>query len=237
MRARNEFILADMIANRAESDARFRRGHLRRRRRALARGADVRRPVAQRQPHRCGADRSRHAQGRPLRSDHAQPSASSSRRMVAASVSGCVFVPIDPRTRGEKLAFTLRHSGCRGVVCADYTLAEIAAIRARCRRSTGSSCSTAARMPAACRRADIAGAESSRCGRRRAGDVTPMCAYDRSARRVRDHLHLGHHRRPERRRVLEHALRRRRCSSGTCSDSSATSVRTTASRSRTATRR
>lgn len=49
--------------------------------------------------------------------------------MVAASVAGCVFVPIDPRTKGEKLAFTLRHSGCRGVVCADYALAEIAAIR------------------------------------------------------------------------------------------------------------
>jgi crotonobetaine/carnitine-CoA ligase len=49
--------------------------------------------------------------------------------MVAASVAGCVFVPIDPRTKGEKLAYTLRHSGCRGVVCADYTLAEISAIR------------------------------------------------------------------------------------------------------------
>jgi len=49
--------------------------------------------------------------------------------MVAASVSGCVFVPIDPRTRGEKLAYTLRNSGCRGVVCADYALRQVAAVR------------------------------------------------------------------------------------------------------------
>jgi crotonobetaine/carnitine-CoA ligase len=51
--------------------------------------------------------------------------------MVAASVSGCVFVPIDPRTRGEKLAFTLRNSGCRGIVCADYSLAQVAEVRER----------------------------------------------------------------------------------------------------------
>jgi crotonobetaine/carnitine-CoA ligase len=50
--------------------------------------------------------------------------------MVAASIAGCVFVPIDPRTRGEKLAYALRDSGCRGVVCADYALAEVAAQRA-----------------------------------------------------------------------------------------------------------
>ncbi|MFN2427279.1 MAG: AMP-binding protein [Candidatus Binatia bacterium] len=49
--------------------------------------------------------------------------------MVAASMSGCVFVPLDPRTRGEKLAFTLRDSQCRGVVCADYCLAQVAAVR------------------------------------------------------------------------------------------------------------
>jgi crotonobetaine/carnitine-CoA ligase len=49
--------------------------------------------------------------------------------MVAASLSGGVFVPIDPRTRGEKLAYTLRNSECRGIVCADYTLAQVAAVR------------------------------------------------------------------------------------------------------------
>ena len=49
--------------------------------------------------------------------------------MVAASLSGGVFVPIDPRTRGEKLAYTLRNSECRGIVCADYALAKVAAVR------------------------------------------------------------------------------------------------------------
>ena len=49
--------------------------------------------------------------------------------MVAASVSGGVFVPIDPRTRGEKLAYTLRNSECRGIVCADYALAQVAVVR------------------------------------------------------------------------------------------------------------
>ena len=42
--------------------------------------------------------------------------------MAAAGILGAVFVPVDPRTRGEKLAFMLRDSGCCGVVCANYTL-------------------------------------------------------------------------------------------------------------------
>jgi len=50
--------------------------------------------------------------------------------MIAASITGCVFVPIDPRTRGEKLAFTLRNSECRGVICADYCLSAVDAVRA-----------------------------------------------------------------------------------------------------------
>jgi len=41
--------------------------------------------------------------------------------MVASAILGTVFVPIDPRTRGEKLAYMLRDSGCRGVVCAGYS--------------------------------------------------------------------------------------------------------------------
>jgi crotonobetaine/carnitine-CoA ligase len=49
--------------------------------------------------------------------------------MIAASILGCVFVPIDPRTRGDKLAYTLRNSNCKGVICADYALAQIDAIR------------------------------------------------------------------------------------------------------------
>ena len=45
--------------------------------------------------------------------------------MVGSSIAATVFVPIDPRTRGEKLAFMLRFSGCRGVICADYALAHV----------------------------------------------------------------------------------------------------------------
>ncbi|HVN83256.1 MAG TPA: AMP-binding protein [Candidatus Binatia bacterium] len=50
--------------------------------------------------------------------------------MIAASISACVFVPIDPRTRGEKLAYMLRQSGCKGAICADYCLGFIADVRA-----------------------------------------------------------------------------------------------------------
>ncbi|MHA7680082.1 AMP-binding protein [Cupriavidus sp. PET2-C1] len=49
--------------------------------------------------------------------------------MVGASISGTVFVPIDPRTRGDKLAYMLRHSGCRGVICADYAVQTLMAVR------------------------------------------------------------------------------------------------------------
>ncbi|MFO1198110.1 MAG: AMP-binding protein [Burkholderiaceae bacterium] len=51
--------------------------------------------------------------------------------MIASSITGLVFVPIDPRTRGPRLAFTLSDSGCRGIVCADYTLAQVEEVRAR----------------------------------------------------------------------------------------------------------
>lgn len=52
--------------------------------------------------------------------------------MIAASITGCVMVPIDPRTRGDKLAFLLDNAGCRGIVCADYCLAQVSAVRGRC---------------------------------------------------------------------------------------------------------
>lgn len=51
--------------------------------------------------------------------------------MIAASITATAFVPIDPRTRGDKLAFMLRDAGCRGVVCADYCLGELDRIRDR----------------------------------------------------------------------------------------------------------
>ncbi len=50
--------------------------------------------------------------------------------MIAASISGTVFVPIDPRTKGEKLAYTLRNSGCKGILLADYNLRQLEEIRA-----------------------------------------------------------------------------------------------------------
>ncbi|NMM02715.1 ATP-dependent acyl-CoA ligase [Paraburkholderia sp. RP-4-7] len=50
--------------------------------------------------------------------------------MVAASISGTVFVPIDPRARGEKLAFMLDSPRCRGVIAADYALDNLLAVRA-----------------------------------------------------------------------------------------------------------
>jgi crotonobetaine/carnitine-CoA ligase len=49
--------------------------------------------------------------------------------MIAASITGTVFVPIDPRTRGDKLAYTLRNSGCKGMVTADYSLPQLEAVR------------------------------------------------------------------------------------------------------------
>ena len=49
--------------------------------------------------------------------------------MVAASISGTVFVPIDPRAKGEKLAFMLTNSRCRGVIAADYALDNLLAVR------------------------------------------------------------------------------------------------------------
>jgi crotonobetaine/carnitine-CoA ligase len=48
--------------------------------------------------------------------------------MIAASITGTVFVPIDARTRGEKLAFMLRRASCRGALVADYALAGLASV-------------------------------------------------------------------------------------------------------------
>jgi crotonobetaine/carnitine-CoA ligase len=49
--------------------------------------------------------------------------------MIASSILGALFVPVDPRTRGEKLVYMLRNSGCAGVICADTSLAELTAVR------------------------------------------------------------------------------------------------------------
>jgi crotonobetaine/carnitine-CoA ligase len=49
--------------------------------------------------------------------------------LIACSILGVLFVPIDPRTRGEKLAYMLRNAGCCGIVCADTCLSEVDAVR------------------------------------------------------------------------------------------------------------
>lgn len=51
--------------------------------------------------------------------------------LIAASLTGTIAVPIDPRTRGDKLAHFLRAADCRGIVCADYCLPALDAVRER----------------------------------------------------------------------------------------------------------
>ncbi len=45
--------------------------------------------------------------------------------LIGASISATVVVPIDPRTKGDKLAFTLNNSECRGILCARYNLPSV----------------------------------------------------------------------------------------------------------------
>lgn len=47
--------------------------------------------------------------------------------MIASSILGTVFVPIDPRTRGDKLTYMLDFAECKGAVVAGYALAEVVA--------------------------------------------------------------------------------------------------------------
>jgi len=54
--------------------------------------------------------------------------------MVAAGLTGTVFVPMDPRTKGDKLAFMLDLAECRGVIAADYALHHLESIRGARRR-------------------------------------------------------------------------------------------------------
>ena len=42
--------------------------------------------------------------------------------MVASSILGTIFVPIDPRTKGDKLKYMLDFAGCKGAVVANYAL-------------------------------------------------------------------------------------------------------------------
>lgn len=49
--------------------------------------------------------------------------------MIAASITGGVFVPIDPRTRGDKLSYMLGKVGCKGLVTSDDCLEEVDRVR------------------------------------------------------------------------------------------------------------
>ena len=45
--------------------------------------------------------------------------------MVGSSIAGTVFVPIDPRTKGDKLVYMLDFAECKGIVVADYALGNL----------------------------------------------------------------------------------------------------------------
>jgi crotonobetaine/carnitine-CoA ligase len=48
--------------------------------------------------------------------------------MIASSILGTVFVPLDPRAKGARLRYLLEDSACRGVICGDYALANLTEI-------------------------------------------------------------------------------------------------------------
>ena len=45
--------------------------------------------------------------------------------MVASSIVGTIFVPIDPRTKGSRLKFMLDYAQCKGAYVADYAMANV----------------------------------------------------------------------------------------------------------------
>ncbi|BFM17908.1 ATP-dependent acyl-CoA ligase [Maricurvus nonylphenolicus] len=49
--------------------------------------------------------------------------------MVASSIEGTVYVPIDPRTKGQKLQYMLSFAECRGVIVADYALTHLLEVK------------------------------------------------------------------------------------------------------------
>ena len=48
--------------------------------------------------------------------------------MIASSIAGTIFVPIDARVRGEKLKYMLNFAECKGAVAADYAMDNVRAI-------------------------------------------------------------------------------------------------------------
>lgn len=49
--------------------------------------------------------------------------------MIGSEIAGTVFVPIDPRTRGDKLAYMLRFSRCRGAIISADIMQSLAGLR------------------------------------------------------------------------------------------------------------
>jgi len=49
--------------------------------------------------------------------------------MVAAALLGIAIVPIDPRTKGDRLIYMLAAAGCKAVVAGDYSLPALLAVR------------------------------------------------------------------------------------------------------------
>lgn len=45
--------------------------------------------------------------------------------MIAASITGTVYVPIDPRVQGAKLKYMLEFAECKGAICADYAICNL----------------------------------------------------------------------------------------------------------------
>jgi crotonobetaine/carnitine-CoA ligase len=88
--------------------------------------------------------------------------------MVAASLLGSVLVPIDPRTKGEKLVYMLSAAGCKGVIAGDYALPELNAVRGKIKgllwvvglpTDEGKACSEALRDAGVHLYADVAGTD------------------------------------------------------------------------------
>lgn len=52
--------------------------------------------------------------------------------MVASSILGTVLVPIDPRMSGQKLAYMLKDSGSKAVLCADYSVDAVLQVIGEC---------------------------------------------------------------------------------------------------------
>ena len=51
--------------------------------------------------------------------------------MIAASITATICVPVDPRTKADKLAYMLSNAGCSGVVCSDSALDQVVEARRR----------------------------------------------------------------------------------------------------------